>query len=395
MIRVYLEKNVFDAALERIEYIFSEFPNVIVSVSGGKDSTVMYHLALMVARKLNRLPLPVMFIDQEAEWTDTITYMQTLTSDPNVKMYWFQMPIRIFNATSTKEHWLWCWKEGERWLREKEPYSIKENVFGADRFHDLFPAILKYYFPQAKAAYLAGVRTEESPGRYLALTYAPKYKYITWGHKFNESPGHYTFYPIYDWRLSDVWGAIAKNNWPYNAIYDKLFQYGVPPHRMRVSNLHHETAVHSIFHLQEIDPALYAALTHRLDGVDAAAKLQYENFFPQQLPPMFADWREYRDYLLEHLVDPHWKEPGSKITGQERLRRAFQSHDQQLSTAPQEFRERVWREHARAVVINDWELIKVKSLMVRPSNFRYFRGEWQQYKTVNRKKMRPRGGEQV
>lgn len=361
MIRVYLEKNVFDTALERIEYVFSEFPNVIVCVSGGKDSTVLYHLALMVAQKLHRLPLSVMFIDQEAEWSDTITYMRTIASDPNVRMYWFQMPIRIFNATGIRDHWLWCWREGERWLREKELNSIKENTFGTDRFHNLFPAILKYYFPKEKAAYLAGVRTEESPGRYMGITYAPKYKYITWGHKFNDSPGHYTFYPIYDWKVSDVWGAITKNRWPYNAIYDKFFQYGVPIHRMRVSNLHHETAVHSLFYLQEIDPQLYAALTQRLHGVDAAAKLQYEDFFPQKLPPMFADWREYRDYLLEHLIDPNWKEPRSRLTSKEKLRRAFQRHDEMLMTAPLEFRERVWREHARLSLLATGSSLRLKT----------------------------------
>ncbi|HHQ1199950.1 TPA: hypothetical protein ACSKOW_002904, partial [Listeria innocua] len=39
-----LSKTVFDASQERMEVIFSEFDNIIVSFSGGKDSAVMLHL---------------------------------------------------------------------------------------------------------------------------------------------------------------------------------------------------------------------------------------------------------------------------------------------------------------------------------------------------------------
>ena len=41
MAKVYLEKNVLEAALERLEIILSNFENVYFSVSGGKDSSVM------------------------------------------------------------------------------------------------------------------------------------------------------------------------------------------------------------------------------------------------------------------------------------------------------------------------------------------------------------------
>ena len=40
--KIYLKQNVWDAALERIEHIFDEFDDVVVSFSGGKDSTVTF-----------------------------------------------------------------------------------------------------------------------------------------------------------------------------------------------------------------------------------------------------------------------------------------------------------------------------------------------------------------
>ena len=36
----YIDKNVYEATQERIEYIFNEFDTVLVSFSGGKDSGV-------------------------------------------------------------------------------------------------------------------------------------------------------------------------------------------------------------------------------------------------------------------------------------------------------------------------------------------------------------------
>lgn len=47
----YLDKNVLDAARERIEFTFDNFNKVYVSFSGGKDSTVMLHLIMDEAKK--------------------------------------------------------------------------------------------------------------------------------------------------------------------------------------------------------------------------------------------------------------------------------------------------------------------------------------------------------
>jgi predicted phosphoadenosine phosphosulfate sulfurtransferase len=84
-----------------------------------------------------------------------------------------------------------------------------------------------------------------------------------------------------------------------------MHQYGVPHRAMRVSNYHHETAVSTLFWLQEIEPETWDRATRRIAGIATAGQLGKGDYFIDELPFMFRSWREYRDYLLEHLVtDP-------------------------------------------------------------------------------------------
>ena len=69
--QVYMPETVEAAAQRRIAYIFDEFENIIVSISGGKDSTVLCWLALQEARKRNR-KIGIFFLDEEVVYQSTI-----------------------------------------------------------------------------------------------------------------------------------------------------------------------------------------------------------------------------------------------------------------------------------------------------------------------------------
>lgn len=356
--KIYGKQNVFDAALDRIRWLFDEFPNVICGVSGGKDSTVVFHLTLMVAKEKGRLPLKVMFLDQEAEWEATIDQVREIMENPDVEPMWFQIPIRLFNATSTQEHWLYCWDENakERWMRPKETYAYTENRYGTDRFGEMFEAIVAKEFPGTPTCYIAGVRTEESPTRFVALTGAPTYKWATWGKKLNERRKHFTFYPIYDWSYTDVWAAIHKNGWSYNAIYDAQHNYGLAIKDMRVSNVHHETSVHSLFYMQEVEPQTYVKLTQRIQGIDMAGKMGTADYFVRELPFMFADWAEYRDYLVEKLIEkPDWLASFKKEFAR-----------QEALYGDTDVAEEMRRNQINSILTNDWEHIKLANWERRP-----------------------------
>ena len=77
-------KNVLEAAIERIEYIFAHFDHVYFSVSGGKDSSMMVQLADMIASRTNR-KFDVFFLDQEAIYKTTADHIEELKQLKSIK----------------------------------------------------------------------------------------------------------------------------------------------------------------------------------------------------------------------------------------------------------------------------------------------------------------------
>lgn len=334
----YLNKNVLEAARERMAFLFDQFERVYVSVSGGKDSTVLYHLALEEAAKRGCM-IHLFFLDQEMEYDSTIQLMRGMMHHPNVIPLWYQVPVQMTNATSYTEEMLYAWGPGEEWIRPKEPDSIHEIAEEYPRrFYPFFD-----WFEQHQpvgSAFLVGLRADESLNRFRAVTKNPGYRDVKWSSK-TSMEGSFKFYPIYDWGHGDIWKYIDEHNCPYNAIYDKMFAnnhsiYGT----MRVSNLIHEKSFSCLTQLQVLEPETYERVIKRLGGTHCAALYAEESMIynSEQLPTAYGSWREYRDYLLE-----------SSPIAPERKARFLKRFAEQ----PQD--EYVYRQQCRQLLINDWE----------------------------------------
>ena len=126
MPKVYLEKNVLDAAFERLEFIFDNFDNIYFSVSGGKDSSVMVQLANMVAKKKNK-KFDVLYIDFEAQYKLTIKHIYELKRLSQIRdFYHVALPMALRNAVSILQPKWICWEEESKnlWVRDLPEDSI-------------------------------------------------------------------------------------------------------------------------------------------------------------------------------------------------------------------------------------------------------------------------------
>ncbi len=338
MLVEYKNCNVFEAAERRMSYIFDKFDNIIVSVSGGKDSTCLWHLAIKEAQKRDR-KVKLFFLDQEAEYKSTIDQIEYLMNHPNVEPMWYQVPLNLTNATSYDQIFLDAWFDGRDWIHPKNEIAIQKiNKKYPMRFYPFFKWLEKQY--TEKTAFLIGLRTKESLNRFRTISNHPGYKGLFWSTK-TEGKGAFRFYPIYDWTFGDVWHYIYVNKLRYNELYTKLFlKYGVNMSTMRVSNLIHEKAFRTLADLQEFEPETYERFLNRLKGIHCAAIYAHEDliYSANKLPETFSTWGEYRDYLLNTSKIPTDKK--------ERLSKRF-------SRQPDD--EYIYKQQAKQILIGDWE----------------------------------------
>ncbi|MDR2170571.1 MAG: phosphoadenosine phosphosulfate reductase family protein [Planctomycetaceae bacterium] len=310
--KLYLKQNVLEAAQKRISDAFDDFDDVMVNVSGGKDSSVVHHLVMQEAKRRNRLPLKTFFLDQEAEWDSTINHIRKVMYHPDVKPCWHQVPFHLSNNSSTFDRYIYCWDPAieNEWVHPKDPISIKDiGSIELDNFYAAMDTCILRCMGQ-RGVVFAGVRADESPTRYKMVCNSVAYKgkngTILVDKKDKEV---YRFYPIYDWKTTDVWKYIYDNNIEYNPLYDYFYSVGFSTRAMRVSSVCHDCALSTLLKVAEIEPDTWARLTSRLSGANTCRVLKEDSMCcPDKLPYMFSSWVEYKDYLIDNLVEPQDRE---------------------------------------------------------------------------------------
>lgn len=349
MRQVYVDRSVDEAAEERIRYIFDEFENIVVSVSGGKDSTVLCWMALQEARRRGR-KIGVFFIDEEAVYDSTIEQVDWLMNlyPEHTTRLWFQFPFRLTNATSIDEGQLICWEEGrhKHWMRPRLPWSIQhrpwdpatETVRDKNKGFGFYDVIDNFQRMRSNTAFLVGIRATESMNRFRAVTKNPGYKDVFWATKAG-GLGSASFYPLYDWNFHDVWKYIYDHGIRYSRIYDYQFKKGLGINEIRVSSLVHEKSFRALVELPEFEPRTYDRLCRRVKGIQTGhlygkdAKLMRA----RKLPKNYRSWRQYRDFLLATYPDE-----GRRHIFEQRYARHLDN-------------DYVARQQCRQLILNDYE----------------------------------------
>lgn len=246
----YLDKNVLEAALERLQIMFENFDNIYFSVSGGKDSSVMVQLANKVAKQMNK-KFDVLFIDLEAQYSHTIQHIQELKQLSQIRdFYHITLPIALRNAVSVLQPKWICWeKESEHlWVRDMPSDSININncpfswFKKGEEFEEFTIQFANWYQKkyQESIACGIGIRTDESINRFRTIAYQAKkitFKDYNWTTRLKLNEKHidvYNFYPLYDWKTEDIWGAVSQLDLKFNYIYELMYKNGLGIHEQRL-----------------------------------------------------------------------------------------------------------------------------------------------------------------
>lgn len=309
----YINKNVYESTIERINYIFDNFKNIYVSFSSGKDSGALLNLCIDIARQRDRR-LGVLFIDLEAYCHFNIEFVERMfnVNKDILDIYWVCLPMESPNSLSYLEPtWVWWDKTKEDiWVREmpKNEWIINEDNQQFDFYKKNMPfeEFIKYfgnwYGKGQQTACLVGIRTDESLNRFRAIVNNKKERFNDKLYSTRVNENTYNFYPLYDWQVEDIWIYNAKFNKDYNKIYDLFYKAGVSIHKMRVDEPFGNEAKAGLNMFRVIDPKVWARVVNRVSGANFGNIYSGNKIMNARYTlPKNHTWKSFCKFLLKTL----------------------------------------------------------------------------------------------
>lgn len=306
--------DVLTASQERIRFVFDHFEKIYVSYSGGKDSTVMLHLVAEEAIKRNK-KFGLLFIDLEGQYKLTIDHIIDCFERYRdiTEPYWVCLPIHLRNAVSVFEtHWL-CWDKNRKddWIREMPKGVISDvNYFPffheGMEFEEFVPEFGKWYSGGELCACFVGIRTDESLNRFRTIASFKKENYAgkLWTTKVLD--GVYNIYPIYDWKVDDLWTYHFKNrDKEHNRLYDLMHLAGLTPSQMRICQPYGDDQRKGLWLFHLIEPQTWARVVARVNGANQGAMYVNESGnimgYRKINKPAGHTWKSFAKLLLNSM----------------------------------------------------------------------------------------------
>lgn len=208
--------------------VYAEGHRVVVSFSGGKDSTATLGVCVEAATRTGRLPVEVMVQDEEIAYPGTYEFIERVASRPDVSLNWLVCRQPIINAFDREHPYWWPFDEDLQpsdWVRPFPPRGVRVPDMNLETLTN------PTRFPPPPGKHLVaciGLRAAESRGRMYGIHSSGGY--LTKPNRI----GVVNARPIYDWSDGDVWKAILDHGWDYNQAYDVFHRLGVPRAQLRV-----------------------------------------------------------------------------------------------------------------------------------------------------------------
>ena len=316
MPKIGLNKTVYEAAKERIEYTFDNFKKIYLSFSAGKDSTVMLHMVMDEAIKRNR-KIGLLIIDLEGQYKLTIDHALECIEiyKEYLDVHWVCLPIHLRNAVSNFEPFWKCWdlEAKEDWIRQPPKCAITDLSYypffrDGMEFEEFVPEFGEWYSNGETCATLVGIRTDESLNRYRTIASDKKETFNgkQWTTKVTENS--YNVYPIYDWRTEDIWVYHAKNpSKRHNHLYDLMHKAGLTIHQQRICQPYGDDQRRGLHLFHLIEPETWAKVVARVNGANSGA-LYVQNtgnitgYGKITLPPNHT-WESFSKMILNTLPE--------------------------------------------------------------------------------------------
>jgi len=312
--------DVLTASKERLNYLCDHFdPSEIwLSFSGGKDSTVCYHLLKEMYLERGIKSINVLIMDLEGHYKLHSDFLYEIVNDKEIQVngYWVCLPFNLSNASSSyMPKWL-SWEKGKDWIRpmpiNKLVVDEDNNPFGQyfrkgmefEEFIIQFPRYLVKEKGLCKVSQIIAIRSQESFNRYLKMAVRQNREFYDnkqWMLKIKATGvDSYSTHPIYDWQISDVWKYLSTR--PYNKVYDKMYKTGYPLSEMRICQPYGEEQRDNLDLFARIEPETWAKISERVYGCNFAKIYKGKNVLKGKIKkPLDITWEGWTRLILNSM----------------------------------------------------------------------------------------------
>jgi predicted phosphoadenosine phosphosulfate sulfurtransferase len=233
-----------------------------------------------------------------------------------IELHWFCGELLLRNAVSNYQpRWI-CWDESRKqdWIRDKPPQAsdLTQYDFYVPKmeFEEVMVLFGEWYSQGKPTGAFIGIRSDESLHRYRAIV-SRKEGLTVNGYKWTTevSDNLWNVYPIYDWRVEDIWVFHGKHpELPYNRVYNQMTKAGVKLSQQRLCQPYGDDQRRGLWLYHILEPDTWGKLVNRVNGANSGSLYVQESGnmtgYNYITKPDGHSWQSFCNLLLSTLPKP-------------------------------------------------------------------------------------------